>query len=148
MKKNQRLIASVVLAGALIGAGAPMASAAGTAPAKAPAQVQVVDTHRAVTSAADVNLNSAATAGAATAGTVGAAAVEGQAQTPGGIAWLIGKLKGLGASAWNKLVDAARAGYTKFKEVYERVVPWLVRKAIEVGYTIHEIYSIVRDFIG
>ena len=62
--------------------------------------------------------------------------------------WIINKLKDLGSGAWNKLKDAARAGYDAFKKAYERYVPWLVRKAIEVGATVYEVYSAVRDFIG
>ncbi|MFF5448116.1 hypothetical protein [Streptomyces sp. NPDC012888] len=148
MKKNQRIIASVVLAGALVGAGAPMASAAG--PATAPAKVQVVDSHRAVTSAAGVDLSpaSAPATGAATgAASAGAGAVSPEQAQFGKASWIIGKLRSLGGAAWKKITDAARAGWTKFKQTYERVVPWIVRKAISVAATVYEVYSIVRDFI-
>ncbi|MFF6983451.1 hypothetical protein ACFZAV_38540 [Streptomyces sp. NPDC008343] len=146
MNKN-RIIASTVLVGALIGVGAPAASAMPQARPAAVAQVQTTDTHRAVSSAAEVKLTSSAS----TADTAAAASAETQSDRAGERGrwtWLINKLKGLGSTAWNALKDAAKAGYEKFKKAYERYVPWLVRKAIEVGATVYEVYQAVRDFIG
>ncbi|MGK5695888.1 hypothetical protein ACSNOJ_23865 [Streptomyces sp. URMC 128] len=149
MNKN-RIIASTVLVGALIGAAAPAATAATPAPARSVAQVQTVDTHRAVSSAAEVRIATpAASTNAATGSTTASAAAEtGEFAAQGRISWLIGKLKGLGSTAWNKLKDAAKSGYTAFKKAYEKYVPWLVRKAIEVGYTVYEVYTIVKDFVS
>ncbi|MCP3816818.1 hypothetical protein NLX86_01280 [Streptomyces sp. A3M-1-3] len=147
MKKSQRIIASTVLAGALIGIGAPVSAAAASAtPTRAVAQVQTVDTHRAVSSAADIKITSSASTPAT--GSAAAASAEAKHSQAGRLGWVINKLKGLGGAAWNKLTDAARAGYAKFKEVYERVVPWLVRKAISVGATVYEVYVAVREIIG
>ncbi|MEU0247154.1 hypothetical protein ABZ192_23040 [Streptomyces sp. NPDC006235] len=153
MNKN-RVIASTVLVGALIGAAAPAATAATPAPARSVAQVQTVDTHRAVSSAAEVRIATPATSthaatGSTTASTTASAAAEtGEFAAQGRISWLIGKLKGLGSTAWNKLKAAAKSGYTAFKKAYEKYVPWLVRKAIEVGYTVYEVYTIVKDFVS
>ncbi|MET9681870.1 hypothetical protein [Streptomyces coeruleorubidus] len=149
MNKN-RIIASTVLVGALIGAGAPAATAATPAPARSVAQVQTVDTHRAVTSAAEVRIATpAASTNAATgSATASTAAQTGEVAAKGRISWLIGKLKGLGSTAWNKLKAAAKSGYDAFKKAYEKYVPWLVRKAIEVGYTVYEVYTIVKDFVS
>ncbi|MEU6182630.1 hypothetical protein [Streptomyces coeruleorubidus] len=149
MNKN-RIIASTVLVGALIGTAAPAASAATPAPARSVAQVQTVDTHRAVTSAAEVKVATpAASTNAATgSATASTAAETGDVAAKGRISWLIGKLKGLGSTAWNKLKAAAKSGYTAFKKAYEKYVPWLVRKAIEVGYTVYEVYTIVKDFVS
>jgi hypothetical protein len=137
VNKN-RVIASTVLVGALIGAGAPAATAATPAPARSVAQVQTVDTHRAVSSAAEVRIATpAASTNAATgSATASTAAETGEFAAKGRISWLIGKLKGLGSTAWNKLKAAAKSGYNAFKKAYEKYVPWLVRKAIEVGYTV------------
>ncbi|WP_217210002.1 hypothetical protein [Streptomyces sp. AC550_RSS872] len=146
MNKN-RIIASTVLVGALIGVGAPAASAMPQARPTAVAQVQTVDTHRAVSSAAEVKLTSSAS----TVGTTGTASTETGANRAGERGrwdWILNKLQGLGSAAWKKLKDAAKAGYEKFKDAYERYVPWLVRKAIEVGATVYEVYQAVRDFIG
>jgi hypothetical protein len=147
VNKN-RVIASTVLVGALIGVGAPAASAA--TPALSVAQVQTVDTHRAVSSAAEVRIATpAASTHAATGSTTASAAAEtGEFAAQGRISWLIGKLKGLGSTAWNKLKAAAKSGYNAFKKAYEKYVPWLVRKAIEVGYTVYEVYTIVKDFVS
>ncbi|MFC9881394.1 hypothetical protein ACFVJW_17635 [Streptomyces libani] len=41
-----------------------------------------------------------------------------------------------------------RGGFEAFKKAYEEYVPWLVRKAIEVGASVYEISSAMRDFIG
>lgn len=146
MSKN-RIIASTVLVGTLIGVGVPTASAMPQARPAAVAQAQTVDTHRAVSSAAEVNL----TPSASTAGRAATASTDvrtGQAGERGRWTWLINKLKGLGSGTWNKLKAAAKAGYGAFKKAYERYVPWLVRKAIEVGATVYEVYSAVRDVIG
>jgi hypothetical protein len=147
VNKN-RVIASTVLVGALIGVGAPAANAA--TPARSVAQVQTVDTHRAVTSAAEVKVATpAASTNAATgSATASAAAETGEVAAKGRISWLIGKLKGLGSTAWNKLKAAAKSSYNAFKKAYEKYVPWLVRKAIEVGYTVYEVYTIVKDFVS
>lgn len=149
MNKN-RVIASTVLVGALIGVGAPAANAATPAPARSVAQVQTIDTHRAVTSAAEVKIATpAASSNAATGSTTASAAAEtGEVAAKGRISWLIGKLKGLGSTAWNKLKAAAKSSYNAFKKAYEKYVPWLVRKAIEVGYTVYEVYTIVKDFVS
>ncbi|MFF9808558.1 hypothetical protein ACF1G5_26175 [Streptomyces coeruleorubidus] len=149
MNKN-RVIASTVLVGALIGVGAPAANAATPAPARSVAQVQTIDTHRAVTSAAEVKIATpAASTNAATGSTTASAAAEtGEVAAKGRISWLIGKLKGLGSTAWNKLKAAAKSSYNAFKKAYEKYVPWLVRKAIEVGYTVYEVYTIVKDFVS
>lgn len=147
MNKN-RVIASTVLVGALIGAGAPAATAA--TPARSVAHVQTVDTHRAVSSAAEVRIAApAASTNAATGSAAASTAAEtGEVSAKGRISWLIGKLKGLGSTAWNKLKAAAKSGYNAFKKAYEKYVPWLVRKAIEVGYTVYEVYTIVKDFVS
>lgn len=146
MNKN-RIIASTVLVGALIGVGAPAASAMPQARPAAVAQVQTVDTHRAVSSAAEVKL----TPSASTAGKAATASTDVQtdrAGERGRWTWIINKLKDLGSGTWKKLKDAAKAGYNAFKKAYERYVPWLVRKAIEVGATVYEVHTAVRDFIG
>ena len=96
------------------------------------------------TSAAEVKLASTAGQAATTSKDVQGD----RAGERGRWSWIINKLKDLGSGAWNKLKDAARAGYDAFKKAYERYVPWLVRKAIEVGATVYEVYSAVRDFIG
>ncbi|MEU0217916.1 hypothetical protein ABZ281_23650 [Streptomyces sp. NPDC006265] len=145
MNKN-RIIASTVLVGALIGVGAPAATAATPTPARSVAQVQTVDTHRAVSAAAEVRI--ATPAASTNAATASAAAETGEVAAKGRISWLIGKLKGLGSTAWNKLKAAAKSGYNAFKKAYEKYVPWLVRKAIEVGYTVYEVYTIVKDFVS
>ncbi|MGV9641438.1 hypothetical protein [Streptomyces sp. NPDC003514] len=146
MNKN-RIIASTVLVGALIGVGAPAASAMPQARPAGVTQVQAADTHRAVSSAAEVKpAPSASTAGKAD--TASKDVQSDRAGERGRWTWIINKLKGLGSGAWNKLKDAARAGYDAFKRAYERYVPWLVRKTIEVGATVHEVYSAVRDVLG
>lgn len=146
LNKN-RIIASTVLVGALIGVGAPAASAMPQARPAGVTQVQTADTYRAVSSAAEVKpAPSASTAGQAA--TTSKDVQGDRAGERGRWSWIINKLKNLGSGAWNKLKDAARAGYDAFKKAYERYVPWLVRKAIEVGATVYEVYSAVRDFIG
>ncbi|TXS35457.1 hypothetical protein EAO75_44470 [Streptomyces sp. uw30] len=146
MNKN-RIIASTVLVGALIGVGAPAASAMPQARPTGVVQVQTLDTHRAVSSAAEVKLTSSASTAGAT-GTASTEAGADRAGERGRWTWIINKLKDLGSGTWKKLKDAAKAGYNAFKRAYERYVPWLVRKTIELGATVYEVYSAVRDFIG
>ncbi|AWN30396.1 hypothetical protein DKG71_33430 [Streptomyces sp. NEAU-S7GS2] len=107
-----------------------------------------MDTHRAVTSAADVRIaaQGALTSAAPSAGAE--AASVSVRPTGAGIGWIISKLKSLGGVIWKKLTEAVRGGFEAFKKAYEEYVPWLVRKAIEVGASVYQIYSAIRDFIG
>ncbi|MGX2993332.1 hypothetical protein JNUCC64_03405 [Streptomyces sp. JNUCC 64] len=150
MKRN-RVIVSALLVSALLGAGAPVA----TADTPGQSRQAVSSVHRVALTTSPVPPSStsavspAAIPSAVSTTTSGGAASGASAYGPSSrIVWLINKLKGLGGTAWNKLKSAARQGYAKFKEVYERVVPWLVRKTIEIGFTIYEVYSAVREFIG
>jgi lipoprotein-anchoring transpeptidase ErfK/SrfK len=59
------------------------------------------------------------------------------------IKWVLAKAPG----AYRYLVEAAKSTYAVFKAAWERFVPWLVRKAAAVLWTIYEIYEAFRDLL-
>ncbi|MYV95936.1 hypothetical protein [Streptomyces sp. SID1034] len=137
MRKN-RIIASVVLTGALMGAAAPSASA--VAPPSPAATVQTVQpTAFTVVTPSTTTADNTAPATAPTSG---------PAERAGKLRWVIDKLKAVGSKAWDALSSASKKGYDAFKEAYEKYIPWVVRKAVEVGATVYEIYEAVRDFVS